>query len=154
MKEIEIQLGKKLRLHHVFMKELNEKEVSTLPKSIEMFDSYIKSMGLKTKGPLITKSQNIVEDEIIKTKVTLLIQLENIPHNKLEKEYKYEDEVLIGKSLYARYIGDKEHTIIAQYKIQVVAYENELKLKGDIYNVFVSNDKGILTIDVFAPIYE
>lgn len=154
MKEIEIQLGKKLRLHHVFMKELSDKELSTLSKSIEMFLSYIKSIGLKTKGPLVTKSESYVEDKLLKSKVTLIIQLENIPHNKVLAPYKYIDEILVGKSLYARYIGDQDHSTIAQYKIQVVAYENELKLKGEIYNVFVSNEDGIITLDVFAPIYE
>lgn len=154
MKEIEIQLGKKLRLHHVFCKLLNEKEVENISKSIEMFDSYIKSIGLKTKGPLITKTVGYVEDSLLKTKVTLLVQLENVPHNKVESPYSYKEEIFVDKSLYARYIGDQEHSTIAQYKIQVVAYENELKLKGEIYNVFVSNEEGIITLDVFAPIYE
>ena len=154
MKEIEIQLGKKLRLHHVFMKDLNDAEITTLPKTVDMFTSHIKSMGLKTKGPLITKIKNISEDGLLKSRVCLITQLENIPHNKVESPYSYKEEIFVDKSLYARYIGDQEHSTIAQYKIQVVAYENELKLKGEIYNVFVSNEEGIITLDVFAPIYE
>ena len=154
MKNIEIQLGKRLKLHKAIFKILDEKETLNMQKSIQMFDSYIKSLGLKPKGPLITKNRSLVEDNIIKNEVCLIGQIENTIHQKLEYPYSFEDEFVTGKCLYAHYSGDKEHILVAKSKIEVVAYENDIRLTNELYNVFLEEKEGIITLDVFAPIYE
>ena len=155
-KEIEIQLGKKLHLYKVVSRKLNDSEINSLLKTISIFGEHIKSFGLQTKGPLIIKTKSIMEDGIAKNEITLMSQLLNPSHNKLSEPYKYVEEVIVGKSLYAKFIGDKNKAAIANFKIQVVAYENNINLKGEIYSVFVSTDDDTneARIDYFAPVYE
>lgn len=51
--------------------------------------------------------------------------------------------------MYARYIGEESKLKFAYDKINLIAFEEDIPLKGDSYTVFVAkNDDGIIA-DVF-----
>jgi hypothetical protein len=70
-------------------------------------------------------------------------------------EAPYRTEALIRESdcLYTRFVGEEEHMQFAYNKLQLVAYEEDIPLRGDTYTVFVDrNDEDeTVTADVFMP---
>jgi len=54
--------------------------------------------------------------------------------------------------LFSRYTEKEENLQFAYSKLQLHAFENEIKLKGDSYTVFVENKDGKMVADVFMEI--
>jgi effector-binding domain-containing protein len=55
--------------------------------------------------------------------------------------------------LYTRFTGEGEHLQFAYNKLQVVAYEEEIALRGDTYTIYVNENEedGTVVTDVFMP---
>ena len=60
------------------------------------------------------------------------------------------DAILRVKNcLYAHYTGPMENSQLASYKLQVHAFENDQKLTGTSYTIYVNQDSDDAVIDVF-----
>ena len=60
------------------------------------------------------------------------------------------DGVLRVKNcLYAHYTGPMSDSQLASYKLQVYAFENDQKLTGTSYTIYVNQDSDDAVIDVF-----
>ena len=149
---IEISENKVLKLHRVFKKTLSEKENQELPRTLQLIQGFIKARGLKTKGPLITLSKPASRDGTTVIETSILCQLEQSPHMKLEYPYEYDEELRVGNCLYARFTGLQQHLQIAAAKMQVYAYENYLTLSGNTYTVFLAKEEGVFMCDIFAEV--
>ena len=51
--------------------------------------------------------------------------------------------------LYAHYTGPMSHNQLATAKLQIMAFENDIKLTGDNYTIYVNQDDDDAVIDVF-----
>lgn len=149
---IEIIENRVLKLHKVFKKVLTEKETQELPRTLQLIQGFIKARGLEIKGPLITFSKPISEDEIAKIQTTILCQLKNNPHGRLDYPYSFEEDLRVENCLYARFIGEQSHFQIAVSKMTVYAYENYLTLTGNTYTIFLANEEGVATCDIFGEV--
>ena len=60
------------------------------------------------------------------------------------------DAVLRVKNcLYAHYTGPMSHSQLASSKLQILAFENDIKLSGNTYTIFVNQDDDEAVVDVF-----
>lgn len=141
-----------MKLHKVIKKVLTEKETQELLRTLQLFQGWIKSRGLTTKGPLITLSSPIVEDGITRIQTSLLSQLVDVPHRKPEYPYFVIDELRVDNCLYTRFCGDQTHIVLAHSKINVYAYENFMTVTGNTYTVFLADNDGAFTADIFAEV--
>ena len=55
----------------------------------------------------------------------------------------------VKNCLYAHYTGPMENSQLASYKLQVHAFENDQKLTGTSYTIYVNQDSDDAVIDVF-----
>jgi len=151
-KNINVIEGKILSLKNVVYCLLNfENNKDSVELKIEKIRSYILSKGFKIRGPLILLTQVSGEkNKQISIFAMFQIEEENI---KINPPYQFEPIMKIGPCLYARYEGKEENVNIAQSKIRVYAFENDILLSPKVYSVFVDNDgKGKIVVDIFIPI--
>lgn len=149
---IEIREGKKLKLHNVLTKELTEKEVNEFSRTIQVFQEHLKARAIHPMGPLITYTTPYLEDGLLRNKITLITQLSVSLHNEPKYPLSYYDELIVSNCLFARLIGPQIYSYLANYKLQVYAFENNFKLKGSTYTVYSGNNEDNVTVDVFAEI--
>ncbi|TYQ17858.1 UNVERIFIED_CONTAM: hypothetical protein Cloal_0230 [Acetivibrio alkalicellulosi] len=147
--KIQINNNKTLKLTNVLINEVDLKESEGLDKEVLKMENYIKNKGAMPIGPLIQYSNvESVENNEPKVIIKLLRQANTYLHS-VDKPYKMESVIRIPNCMYARFTGEESKLKLAYDKINVVAFEEDIKLKGDSYTVFVSNiDDGIIA-DVF-----
>lgn len=151
MKNEKIQLSnnKVLKLTNVLISEIDVKEIESLEKEVLRMDNYLRNKGAQPVGPLIQYT-NVEQEEIdgVKLIVKLLRQSNIFVHN-VEAPYKMESVIRVKNCLYARYTGEESKLKFAYDKINLMAFEEDIPLKGDSYTVFVANNDDIITADVF-----
>ncbi len=114
-----------------------------------MMDSYIKSKGNSTIGPMINYSGvEIQEYGQAKINIKIMVQLRRLIHN-IESPYEQKSQLKIPNCLFARFIEKKENLQFAYQKLGVYALENYIKLKGDLYTVFVKQEEENIVAGVF-----
>ena len=115
-----------------------------------MIDSYIKSKGNSTIGPMINYSTvKIDESGQAKVIIKLMVQLKNPIYNNVEKPYELKEQLRVTNCLFARFTEKEENLQFAYQKMGVYAFENNIKLKGDSYTVFVKQEQENIVADVF-----
>jgi hypothetical protein len=147
--KIQVNNNKKLKLTNVLINEVDLKENEGLEKEIVKMENYIKNKGAMAIGPLIQYT-NVENDGINEPKVLikLMRQSSAFIHN-IEAPYKMESVIRVKNCMYARYTGEESKLKFAYDKINLIAFEEDIPLKGDSYTIFVnSNDDGIIA-DVF-----
>lgn len=152
IEKITIRGNKTLKLKNVLIRELTENELMSMDKAMYMMENYIKSKGNSTIGPLVTYSSPLIDEQgnlTINSKI--MIQLKN-KMNKVDIPYSIKDEIIVTNCLFARYNECKENLQYAYSKLELYAFENDIKLKGDTYTVFVDNKDYKLVADVFMEV--
>lgn len=149
VEKISIRENKTLKLTNVLIRELSENEIIDIDKINYMMDSYIKSKGNCLIGPMINYS-NLEVDENGQAKITIkiMVQLKN-PIYKVETPYEVKKELRISNCLFARFNEKEENIQFAYQKLGVYAFENNIKLKGDSYTVFVKKEEENIVADIF-----
>ncbi|MBX4271773.1 hypothetical protein [Clostridium estertheticum] len=150
--KIVVKENKILKLNNVLIREVSQNDIIDINKITYMMDSYIKSKGNTTVGPMINYS--FVEgDENGEAKVTikLMIQLKNSIHN-IEKPYELKNQIRVTNCLFARFTEKEENIKFAYSKLILFAFENDIKLKGDSYTVFVNKNEDGIMADVFMEL--
>lgn len=149
IEKIAIRENKVLKLNNVLIREVSENELIDIDKISYMMDSYIKSKGNSTIGPMINYSGfEMQEDGQPKIKIKIMVQLKNSIHN-VEKPYELKNQLRIVNCLFARFTEKEENLQFAYQKLGVHAFENDIKLKGDSYTVFVKQEENNIVADVF-----
>jgi hypothetical protein len=148
--KIVVKENKTLKLNNVLIRELSQNEIQDANRAIHMMQSYIKSKGNSIIGPMINRSL-VQSDENgnLKLVVKFIFQLKNPIHD-VEKPYKYENQIRVINCLFARFTEKEENLKFAYSKLDVYAFENNIKLLGDSYTVFVDKkEDDYIIADVF-----
>lgn len=149
VEKIAIRENKVLKLNNVLIREVSENELIDIEKISYMIDSYIKSKGNSTIGPMINYSGLEVNDDgQAKMNIKIMVQLKNPIHN-VEPPYELKTQIRIPNCLFARFIEKEENLQFVYQKIGVHAFENDIKLKGDSYTVLVKQEEKNIVADVF-----
>ena len=149
VEKISIRENKTLKLTNVLVRELSENEIIDIDKINYMMDSYIKSKGNSTIGPIINYSNlEVDENGQAKIRIKIMVQLKNPIYN-VETPYEIKKELKISNCLFARFNEKEENIQFAYQKLGVYAFENDIKLKGDSYTVFVKKEEENITADIF-----
>lgn len=149
IEKIAIRENKVLKLSNLLIREVSENELIDIDKISYMMDSYIKSKGNSTIGPMINYSGvEMQEDGQPKINIKIMVQLKNPIHN-VEKPYQLKNQLRVTNCLFARFTEKEENLQFAYQKLNVYAFENDITLKGDSYTVFVKQEQENIVADVF-----
>lgn len=152
IEKIVVRENKVLKLNNVLIREVSESEFSDLNKISYMMESYIKSKGNAIIGPMINYSSGEINDNgQVKIILKLMVQLKNPLHN-VEAPYSLEKQIRVTNCIFARYSEKEENLQFAYSKLQLHAFENDIKLKGDSYTVYVESKDGKMVADVFMEV--
>jgi len=150
--KIIVRENKVLKLNTVLIREVNQSEFNDLNKVAYMMESYIKSKGNSIIGPMINyTTAKANESGQVKLILKLMFQLKSPIHN-VETSYELKNQIRITNCLFARFNEKEENLQYVYSKLQLYAFENDIKLKGDSYTVFVENKDGKMIADVFMEI--
>lgn len=150
--KIIVRENKVLKLNTVLIRQLSENEIMDIEKLAYMMESYIKSKGNSIVGPMINYSTaEAGETGQVKLKVKLMVQLKSPIHN-VETPYELENQIRLTDCLFARFSEKEENLHYAYSKLQLYAFENDIKLKGDSYTVLVENKDNKIIADVFMQV--
>lgn len=151
MSKLQVALHKTLKLTNVLICKLPSGTLDTgIPVMVQRMENYIKSKGYSPLGPLIQKAEVINGEDI---QISFLRQASGYIKN-CDKTYEMESVLRVRNCFYTRYIGTKEHLDIAYDKLRVVAFEEDYSLTGDSYTIFLNEENGNITVDVFMPYAE
>ncbi len=152
IEKIILRENKVLKLNNVLVREVSESEFTDINKVGHMMESYIKSKGNAILGPMINYSRaEITESGQAKIILKFMVQLKNPVYN-VETPYSIEKQIRVTNCLFARYSEKEENLQFAYSKLQLHAFENDIKLKGDSYTVYVENKDGKVVADVFMEV--
>ncbi|MBQ0004512.1 MAG: hypothetical protein KBS68_01465 [Clostridiales bacterium] len=162
MSKIEVHKNKSLRLDNVLINKVFR--VSTLDSendsSLETFsieaevakmNNEIITKGAQPVGPLVQYSgAKFQSDSGVEIEICLMIQADRFINN-INATYVMEPVISVKNCMYTRFTGLEEDINFAYQKIQVEAYENEIKLKGSSFTIFLDSDNetGFITADIF-----
>jgi hypothetical protein len=153
IEKLQLHENKSLKIANALIREIPTFEKIDQQRVIYMMESYIKSKGLKTKGPLISSSSGIKGFEngmpVVSTKIIMQLA-ESV--DICEPPYTFEPLMRIGPCLYVRFIGKPQQLNFAYSKLGVYAFENDIELDGSSYTVFVNQNGDEAMIDVFMPL--
>ncbi|WP_010237568.1 hypothetical protein [Clostridium arbusti] len=152
IEKIIVKEKKILKLNNVLIREINESELMDVDQISYMMDSYIKSKGNSHLGPMVNYTFAEGDEKgQIRIKLKLITQLKN-PINNIEKPYEFKSQVRVSNCLFARFTEKEENLQYAYSKLNLYAFEKDIKLKGDSYTVFVNKDEDNIVADVFMEL--
>jgi hypothetical protein len=147
--KIQTNYNKTLKLTNVLIKKVDLKGNKGIDKEVLQMENYLKNKGAQPIGPLIqytdVEAGNTNEVKIV---VKLMRQSNTFMHN-IEAPYKMESVIRVKNCMYARYNGEESKLKFAYDKINLIAFEEDIPLKGDSYTIFVNSNDDNLIADVF-----
>ena len=154
MSKLQFNENKTLKLTNVLKyKILLGEEDFDLNVVIEQMQSYIKTKGSIQIGPLIQYTKTFVnENNELDMEIYLMLQCNNFIHS-VEQPYSMESIIRVQNAMYCRYHGSEQTLKFAYDKINLEAFENDIKVADYNYTIFVDNnpEEDIMTADVFIP---
>ncbi len=152
MNKLQFHPSKVLKLTNVLKyKLIISDEQFDFNVAIEQMQSYIKVKGATQVGPLIQYSRTFMNDAgELDIEIVMMLQCNNFIYN-VEAPYYMESVIRVPDALYCRYIGPEGKLKFAYDKINIEAFENDIKLSDFNYTIFVSHneEEDIMTADVF-----
>ena len=149
MNRIELNHNKTLKLTNAVIYDLGEDDFDKLNLIVEKMENHIKTMGYIPVGPLIQYSGTRINENGELDIIVKLIRQSSGFINHVEEPYKCESVMRIKNCMYVRYTGPENMLKFAYDKINLTAFEEDIKLKGDSYTVFVNQVDDDIIADVF-----
>ena len=147
MNEIKVAENKTLKLTNVLSRTLQPEELANLPVILTQMQNFMKSNGAQPIGPLVqgikmgTGPDHAPELYMLQQATQLIPQM--------EPGYTMDAVLRVKGCLYAHYTGPLSHSQLASAKLQILAFENDLKLSGNTYTIYVNQDDDDAVVDVF-----
>lgn len=146
--------NKVLKLTNVLKyKILLDDESFDLNVAIEQMQSYIRAKGAMQIGPLIQYTRAFLnESNEMDMEIVMMLQCNNYIHS-VEQPFSMESVIRVPNALYCRYTGPETSLKFAYDKINVEAFEQDIKLADCNYTIFLDNnqEEDITIADVFVP---
>lgn len=149
MNKIQFDYNKTLKLNNTVIVEIGEQDFENLNLVVEKMENYIKAKGYMPLGPLIQYSGTKINEAGELDITVKLIRQSSQFINHTEQPYKCESLMRIKNCMYVRYTGPESSLSFAYDKINLIAFEEDIKLKGDSYTVFVNQIDDDIIADVF-----
>ena len=147
MNEIKVAENKTLKLTNVLSRVVQPEELANLPVILTQMQNFMKSNGAQPIGPLVqavkmgTGPDHVPELYMMQQATQMITQM--------EPGYHMDAVLRVKNCLYAHYTGPMPESQLASYKLQVHAFENEQKLTGTSYTIYVNQDEDDAVVDVF-----
>mgnify|MGYP000787200018 CR=1 FL=1 len=147
MREIQVAENKTLKLTNVLARKIDASELGNLGVILTQMQNFMKSNGAQPIGPLVqavkmgTGPDHVPELYMMQQATQMITQM--------EPGYHMDAVLRVKNCLYAHYTGPMSHNQLATAKLQIMAFENDIKLTGDNYTIYVNQDDDDAVIDVF-----
>ena len=147
MREIQIADHKTLKLTNVLSRKIQPEEFANLQVVLTQMVNFIKSNNAQPIGPMIqcvkmSTGPNPQAEVYFMQQTTQLIP-------RMDPGYQMDAVLRVRNCLYAHYTGPLDHNQLATAKLQIMAFENDIKLTGNNYTIYVNQDDDDAVIDVF-----
>ena len=147
MNEIKVAENKTLKLTNVLSRAVQPEELANLPVILTQMQNFMKSNGVQPIGPLVQAIRmgtgpDHVPEMYMMQQATQMI-------TKLEPGYHMDAVLRVKNCLYAHYTGPLSQSQLASAKLQIMAFENDIKLTDNSYTIYVNQDDDEAVIDVF-----
>jgi hypothetical protein len=149
MGKIELVNEKALKLNNPVMIDVQKCDFEKLNLIVEKMENYIKAKGYIPVGPLIQYSSSKINENGELDITVKLIRQSSQFINHVEEPYKCESVLRVKNCMYVRYTGPETSLKFAYDKINLTAFEEDIKLKGDSYTVFVNQIDDNIVADIF-----
>ena len=147
MREIQVAEHKTLKLTNVLSRKVEVEDMGYLAIVLTQMQNFIRSHDAMPVGPIVQcvkmrKGPNPTAEIYFMQQVNQLIP-------RLDPGYQMDALLRVRNCLYAHYTGPMPESQLASYKLQVHAFENEQKLTGTSYTIYVNQDEDDAVVDVF-----
>ena len=147
MNEIKVAENKTLKLTNVLSRAVQPEELANLPVILTQMQNFMKSNGVQPIGPLVQAIRmgtgpDHVPEMYMMQQATQMI-------SKMEPGYHMDAVLRVKNCLYAHYTGPLSQSQLASAKLQIMAFENDIKLTDNSYTIYVNQDDDEAVIDVF-----
>lgn len=147
MNEIKVAENKTLKLTNVLSRVVRPEELGNLSVILTQMQNFIKSNNAQPIGPLVQAIRmgtgpDHVPEMYMMQQATQLI-------SKMEPGYHMDAVLRVKNCLYAHYTGPLSKSQLASAKLQIMAFENDIKLTDSSYTIYVNQDDDEAVIDVF-----
>ena len=133
MNEIKVAENKTLKLTNVLSRLVRPEELGNLPVILTQMQNFIKSHSAMPVGPVI-QCVKFTSGPNPEPQIYFMMQVNQlIP--RLEPGYEQDAVLRVKNCLYAHYTGPMSHNQLATAKLQIMAFENDIKLTGDNYTL-------------------
>ena len=145
MREIQTAENKTLKLTNVVSRRIQPEEFNNMQIVLTQMHNFIKSNNAQPIGPIV---QAMVVGEDRQMHLYMMQQATQMI-TQMEPGYHMDAVLRVKNCLYAHYTGPMSHNQLATAKLQIMAFENDIKLTGDNYTIYVNQDDDDAVIDVF-----
>ena len=110
-------------------------------------ENFVRSHGAQPIGPLV---QHILVTKGPKPEAQMyLLRQANQMITPPGPQYHMDAVLRVKNCLYAHYVGPMARNELATQKLNIYAFEHDIKLSGSAYSIFVSQDDDEGVVDVF-----
>lgn len=147
--KFEVCKNKTLKLENVLILNIEKNDVSSISKYIIQMENDMKLKGVKPIGPYIQYvNPKLLSNGEVGTEVKLIRQSSGFVEVD-KKVYSSLPKLRVENCLFLRYIGPEDEINYAYQKINLFAFEENVKLKGDCYTVITNKSEGSMSADIF-----
>ena len=147
MNEIKVAENKTLKLTNVLSRTLHPEELANLPVILTQMQNFMKSNGVQPIGPLVQALKIGPAPEHAPELYLMQQATQLIPQ--MDPGYHMDAILRVKNCLYAHYTGPMENSQLASSKLQIHAFENDIKMTGSSYTIYVNQDDDDAVVDVF-----
>ena len=147
MNEIKVAENKTLKLTNVLSRLVRPEELGNLPVILTQMQNFMKSNGAQPIGPLVQAITEGTGPNHMPVMYMMQQATQMIP--KMEPGYHMDAVLRVKNCLYAHYTGPLSQSQLASSKLQVHAFENDIKMTGSSYTIYVNQDDDDAVVDVF-----
>lgn len=147
MNPIQVSESKTLKLTNVLSRRIMPEELQNIGTIVMQIDNFIKSQNALPIGPLVQHVQVTLGPKP-EAQIYLMRQANQLI-TKIDPQYHMDAVLRVKDCLYAHYTGPMAKSELATHKLNILAFENDIKLKNSSYTIFVNQDDDDAVVDVF-----